>query len=147
MKSKMGRPTLSDSGAKEIIKTQRYGEDDSKLTSLAAEKAGQGESTFIRNAAVEKAKTNRWGKCKFSKAELDGQHIQFTLHSLKGVTAGIGKISAWENNKGRISVDIIIETLVAPNRIEGWKIWIDANGVERIELNPDQQRAKFILLA
>ena len=147
MKPKMGRPPLSDAGIKEIIKTQRYGEDDAKLTSRAAQSAGQGESTFIRESAVERAKANRWGKCKFSKAELNGQYIQFRLHGPKGVTTGVGKISALENPAGRISVDIFIEYMLPTGQMDGWRIWIDAEGVERIELNPNQKTAKFILLA
>ena len=118
-----------------------------KMTRRAAKKAGQGESTFIRNAAVEKAQRNMWGKSQFGRDELEGQYIEFQLHSEKGVTEGIGRIAAGENDKGQICVDIFIDVLAQNGAITGYRVWIDGQGVEKIELNPDQLKAKFRLLA
>jgi hypothetical protein len=146
MSKKMGRPTISEDGAKQIIKTQRYGEDDSKLTSKAAQSAGQGESTFIRSAAIEKAKRNPWGKCRFSKEELQGHYLKFKLHSERGVTSGIGRIEARANPKGLIAVDIFVDQM-ENGRLTSYRIWIDSEGVKRIESNPDKSPAKFRLWA
>ena len=144
----MGRPPLPKGQQKAVQLGVRFNPKDGRILDNAANQSGLTKVDFVRNATNEMAQRNRWGKTKFSRAELNGQLIEFELHSPNGITAGIGHIDACENPNGKISVDIIIDyPLDADSKIAGYKVWIDGSGVERIEMNPKPNGPKFRLLA
>ena len=60
--------------------------------------------------------------------------------------SGVGKLRVRENARGEIAVDIFIDESTGPNSGVLTRIWLSQEAVDRIQLSPKPQPAKFKLL-
>ena len=146
----MGRPLLGKS-AKDALFSARVEEELATPAGNQAERANQTKSQFVRRAVQDQIQGPPiWVTSHWKRAELDGQFIEFSLSAKvpMGIRTleGIGKMAVRENSRGEIAIDIFITQYETPYQAVQTRIWLAQDAVDRIELNPKPEPAKFRLI-
>lgn len=146
----MGRPPLPDGEVKDVqvgvkIKASLAAQISSNI---AESQSPETRAEWIRNAAINEVQSPPiWVKSSWKKEELDGQLVEFKLVSPNRELSGVGKFNLRENPKGEIAVYIFIDEY--PMRHQGvtTRIWLGQQAVDKIEINPNPEKAKFRVIA
>src|SRR5689334_17169488 len=89
-----------------------------------------------------------WTRSKYTRDELDKQSVEFELKSKNVRVSGIGEFWVAQNPEKRLAIDIVIyEPGAHWSEIRQTQFHLQQVHVDRIEINPDQTKAKFRLLA
>ena len=151
MGEKIGRPAVPARKAKTVLRGAMYPPEELKQLEQARARSGLDMSKFIRQAVDREIKGPPiWVKSKWKAEELDEQYIEFVLRSKvpEGIRVleGVGRLSVRENDRGEIAVDIFTHREERANEAISTRIWLSQEAVDRIELHPKPERAKFRLL-
>ena len=152
MGNKVGRPPVPRREAKTILRGAMYSPEKLKQLEQARLRSGLDMSKFIREAVdMEIQGPPIWVKPNLKAEDLDEQYIEFSLRSkVPGgirILEGVGKLKVRENKRGEMAVDIFVTEPQTPYRGITTRIWLSQEAVDRIELNPKPEPAKFRLLA
>ena len=140
----MGRPAVPKTKAKTVLRGAMYAPSELKILEKARAKSGLDNSKWMRGAIQsEVARPPIWTKSKWSQEELEGQLIEFDLNSPQRRISGVGKLAVRKNPFGEIAVDIFVDEPQPDGSMTCTRIWLGTDAVEKIELNPKPNPAKF----
>jgi hypothetical protein len=155
MGNKIGRPAVPKQTAKSVLIGAQLSPSEAKGAEKAAASSGLDKSKWLRGAIDNEVEGPPiWLKSKWKPAELSDNLIQFELRSKVRVgehlgvrvLSGVGRLKVRENPRGEISVDIFVDEAKGPYSGLLTRIWLSQEAVDKIELNPNPQPAKFKLL-
>jgi len=112
----------------------------------AAEKSHLPKPEWMRNALLEKAKSERpFFKSKWKKEELHDKLVEFVLRKPTYYVEGLGEFQVLKNNRDEIRIDIVVKkyrpVFLAENRYH-----LSKEAADQIRVHPNQETANFQLL-
>lgn len=142
----MGRPPLPKGESKDAQIGVRFKPDEFVQLNTLSQASASSNSEAVRIATLSQIQTPPiWVKSRWKWEELNDQTIDYYLTESFGVLHGIGRLKARPNPNGLITVDIVACSNPTAKTAHAVRVWLGEAAVNKIELHPDQTKAKFLL--
>ena len=153
MSGKVGRPPVPKRDAKSVLLGVQVTPSEATGTEKRAEDRNMTKSELLRELVNTEIRQSppppKWFKSSLTEDalnEMSGKTIEFTLTRPGTKARGIGRLLTRQNGDGEIAIDIeVIER--GANQFAVTRYWLLPPMDSKIEINPDQTKARYRLSA
>ena len=152
MTSKVGRPKVPKSKAKTILVGAQLSPAEAQSVENEVARVGRDKSKWLRDT-VNREVLQKPPPPHFFKSdaitidqlhEMSGKSIEFTLRGNGIKIHGFGKLFTRQSGDGEIAIDIdVIEA--QPNQFTVTRYWLLPPNDSKIQIHPDQKKARYLL--
>jgi hypothetical protein len=144
MRKKMGRPVLSDGGAKNIQLAVRFNPTEHKEIEDVAG-TGRVRADDVRLSALQGARMwAPWVKSKWTRQQLQGKMVEFKITTDRSHSEGVGQFEI-RSRSGELSISILVASKGTPAGKTKHYYLLGKAAANKIEINPNPEVAPFRL--